>query len=114
QDLVKIALTDGWAPGDSPFEEVTAAIMAVGQGPVDQNALSEPARTLYAAAANGEMLPENQALELARLRINRVRRESLNAEGRRLEEAIRAADAQKDPARVLELTRRRIELRQQM
>ena len=112
--LVEKGIEDGWTPGDSAFDEVVATVVNAEGVSVDIGALSERAGALYAAAATAEAIPEAQAIADTRMRINQLRRDSLQAEGRQIEEAIRAADAAKDTSRVMELTQRRFELRRLM
>jgi DNA primase len=112
--MVETALEDSWSPSGTPFDEVVAAIVDAGSGPIDLSAMSERARTLYAAAATAEARDERLALDDAAMRINRLKRESLTAEGRRLEEAIRKANDAQDMVQVIQLSQRRLELRRQI
>lgn len=112
--LVEAALEDWWILSDEAFDQVVYTVCTAEDDAIDLQALSSDAQALYAASATADPPPAGAAEDLATQRLNRVRREILRAEGLRIEQEIRAADASQDTARVIELTRQRFELRQQM
>ena len=106
---VKKSLENGALP-DGPLGTVLAAVLeAEGRGE-DVRLDTEEARRLFAAAAATECGPEPEVREMALKRVNRIRRDAVDARAARLDRAIQEAERGGDQERMQALFAERIAL----
>jgi len=95
-----------------PLSEVLLALWARSEGVVAVDLASEGANNLYAAAANMDEPGQDKGEALVLKRLGRIRKESLELEARRVQEAMLEAERAHDTARVMALLNQKIGINQ--
>jgi len=95
-----------------PLSEVLVALWARSEGAAGVDFASEGANKLYAAAANMDEPGQDKGETLVLKRLARIRKESLESEARRVQEAILEAERAHDTARVVTLLNQKIGINQ--
>lgn len=101
-ELASVAL----APG--PLADVLQALFDNPGLDLSQRLDTDEARSLYAAAATSHDIPPEKVEELVKKRIARLKRDSLDAEAIRVQQALKDAERAGDQSRVVELLRLKI------